>query len=369
MKRTIFGLVAVMLALGLVLAGCAVPFDSISKTGGARAAAATPTDISWVDGFGFHCNDCKGNGATSVIDLRDGKNIIVAKGNQKDVFGVPKTYPIPLKRVGNTTTWDLVTDNIECATCGRIDWVTFSNNNGVINGKNIQAQHSGTPRYKKFDFNITVYHRVAVTGDYLYFETGETFSSADEWIIEELNKVNGFTFLNLYLAALRSKDPADMALVKGYVCSGVTKTSDVDKFNLDIIGKDENTKAKISPLLKGNYAITFWYEPLTDYTFVPYLYYGTAVWPNPPNGIGVGVDIDQNSPLLEDLHARHALAIAEMGASVRVGEYLKGDVHQTGWLLTSVYNDQPDWVKEFWADWGAQYRAVYLALGGVSVDP
>jgi len=98
----------------------------------------------WQDGFGFHCNALKGNGATSVINLINDK--VVAKGSQKDVFGV-KSNPIGLARVANTITWDLLTNDIECATCGRIDWVTFSNNNGVINGKNIEVNHSSTPRY------------------------------------------------------------------------------------------------------------------------------------------------------------------------------------------------------------------------------
>lgn len=91
----------------------------------------------WQDGFGFHCNDPKGNGATSV--KFEGKTY--EKGVQKDVFGT-KSNPITLVRVGTTTTWDLVPRNdIVCATCGRTDWVTYSNNSGVINGKNIQANH------------------------------------------------------------------------------------------------------------------------------------------------------------------------------------------------------------------------------------
>ena len=107
-------------------------------------AGSPPEKLTWVDGFGFHCNAAKGNGATDVINLLNDR--VVAKGSQKDVFGV-KANPIGLERVGNTTTWNLLTNDIECATCGRIDWVTFSNNNGKISGKNIQANHSGTPRY------------------------------------------------------------------------------------------------------------------------------------------------------------------------------------------------------------------------------
>jgi len=100
--------------------------------------------LTWKDGFGFHCNAVKGNGATDVINLNNGA--VVAKGNQKNVFGT-NANPINLQRVESTTTWNLLTNDIECATCGRIDWITYSNNNGVINGKNIQANHSGSPRY------------------------------------------------------------------------------------------------------------------------------------------------------------------------------------------------------------------------------
>jgi len=107
-------------------------------------AKNAPVDkLTWTDGFGFHCNAAKGNGATDVINLINDK--VVAKGSQKDVFGV-KSNPIALKWDVETT-YDLLTNNIECATCGRIDWVTYSNNNGVINGKNIQVYHSGSPRY------------------------------------------------------------------------------------------------------------------------------------------------------------------------------------------------------------------------------
>jgi len=80
----------------------------------------------WKDGFGFHCNNAKGNG--------------------KVVTGFEKAT-VTLERVGNTTTWNLETDEIVCPVCDRIDWVTFSNKNGAINGKNIQVNHSAEARY------------------------------------------------------------------------------------------------------------------------------------------------------------------------------------------------------------------------------
>jgi len=113
----------------------------------------------WQDGFGFHCNALKGNGATAVeylgenaaiensiakIKKQPAGSLVVEKGDQKDIFGT-KTFPITLERVGATTTWTLKTDKIECKTCGSTEWVTYSNNNGVINGKNIQAHHPPAP--------------------------------------------------------------------------------------------------------------------------------------------------------------------------------------------------------------------------------
>ena len=113
-------------------------------------------NIIWQDGFGFHCNKAGGNGATAVeykgdvkaikdaiskIKKQPAGSMAVEKGDQKDIFGT-KTYQISLERVGATTTWNLKTGtDIVCMTCGRTDWVTYSNNSGVINGKNIQANH------------------------------------------------------------------------------------------------------------------------------------------------------------------------------------------------------------------------------------
>jgi len=90
-------------------------------------ALASSSYLSWKDGFGYHCNAAKGNGK-------------VVTGSEKATIG--------LTRVDGTTTWNLDTklDN-ECPSCKRIDWVTFSNNNGVINGKNIQVNHSANPVY------------------------------------------------------------------------------------------------------------------------------------------------------------------------------------------------------------------------------
>jgi len=147
--------VSIVLALVMVL-GLVVPAIAASNS----QVVTGPTTRIWQDGFGFHCNQCGGNGATAVIYNGDNAKVLAAiakinkknpnsltveKGDQKDIFGT-KDYPITLERVGDTTTWNLITGNeIECATCHRKDWVTYSNNSGVINGKNIQAHHGELP--------------------------------------------------------------------------------------------------------------------------------------------------------------------------------------------------------------------------------
>ena len=108
-------IVAIVLALTLLIAL------------GATAIASSST-LNWKDGFGFHCNAGKGNGK-------------VVTGFEKATIG--------LTRVAGTTTWNLdINVNNVCPSCQRIDWVTFSNNNGVINGKNIQVNHSANPVYR-----------------------------------------------------------------------------------------------------------------------------------------------------------------------------------------------------------------------------
>jgi len=90
-------------------------------------AMANTSKITWTDGFGFHCNN--GNGNPKVVT-----------GFEKAIIG--------LTRVGNSTVWDLdIILGNACPRCERIDWITYSNNNGKINGKNIQVNHSDNPVY------------------------------------------------------------------------------------------------------------------------------------------------------------------------------------------------------------------------------
>jgi len=119
------------------------------------------------------------------------------------------------------------------------------------------------PGYKLgYDFEVTVFHRDAETGDYLaYPGVGESFDSNQEGYIEWLNDVNGFRFLNLWLASERPNDPADAGLVDGYVCAFVSKNDISDgTFILNQEGEGKDIQAHIVPVENGHYVITFWYN-------------------------------------------------------------------------------------------------------------
>ena len=204
--------VVMVLALGLTAVAAS---NSQEVTG--------PTSRIWQDGFGFHCNQCGGNGATAVIYKGSNKAVIAAianlkkqpagsmlveKGEQKNIFGT-KIYPITIERVGDTTLWNLVTgDDIECATCHRTDWVTYSNKNGVVEGKNIQAHHPPLPD-------------VVVPYGGLSFEKKVEGVSIVEWLGDKGYKgieaiLNGLEF---YLVNSDGKEfgPADVDLLSGGV--------------------------------------------------------------------------------------------------------------------------------------------------------
>jgi hypothetical protein len=138
----------------------------------------------------------------------------------------------------------------------------------VFNGA-VSFVNKPQERFLPYEFDITVYHRAIEDGKYLvYPDVGETFNSHEEAYIEWLNNVEGFTFLNLYLAAIRTNDPADMASVEGYICSFVEKNDLSDNsFDLTQNGNGEDVTALIIPNGEGHYEITFWYtakdKPLT----------------------------------------------------------------------------------------------------------
>ena len=97
--------------------------------------------VTWVDGFGFHCNTFGGNGRTDII-----VNGITLGGQNVNHHGIGSAQnPVDIQNIIGTTLWNLLRDDIVCATCGSTAWITFSNNSGVPNGRNIQVHHPAKP--------------------------------------------------------------------------------------------------------------------------------------------------------------------------------------------------------------------------------
>ncbi|MCL1816266.1 MAG: hypothetical protein FWG43_01510 [Clostridiales bacterium] len=80
-----------------------------------------------VKGAGFHCNVGNGNGKENIAAYKDGW--------------------LEFEFISGTT-WKLLSDKYVCPKCGKNEWVSFSNNSGVPNGKNIQLQHPGAAELK-----------------------------------------------------------------------------------------------------------------------------------------------------------------------------------------------------------------------------
>jgi len=101
----------------------------------ALAVSAMAAD-TFIEEAGFHCNDGNGNGSVSPP-------IPVAYQTFDNNGKVVYVYPV--NRVNNTTSWELDDSDgknaIVCPACGRTDWVTYSNNSGVPDGKNAQFKH------------------------------------------------------------------------------------------------------------------------------------------------------------------------------------------------------------------------------------
>ena len=81
----------------------------------------------------FHCNDIEGGGNGRVWTGYEGQQTLTRSAD---------------KQPNGNAIWTL---SGPVCTCGRTDWVNFSNNSGVPNGNNIQLNHNGPSRR-----NITV---------------------------------------------------------------------------------------------------------------------------------------------------------------------------------------------------------------------
>jgi len=213
---------------------------------------------------------------------------------------------------------------------------------------------------KKVEFEVTVYHRVVETGAYLVYPgVGETFSSTDEEYIEWLNDVDGFTFLNLYLAATRNNDPASMASVEGYECAYVAKNNESDgSFTLTPSGTGKNIEALVTPVADGDYELTFWYAPEAVVSYDRYLAY-VEIWNDLWQPIGQYADRTSQTQkdLLHPSGLAHYNALLAYFGAASLPPYWHFDEE-----MKSVY--------DYWADQfeDALYEVTNDVLGEGSLD-
>ena len=118
----------------------AIPAAVVAPAPAAVAPAAAPVQAAApVAGqthrvnVGFHCNDIEGGGNGRVWTGYEGQQTLTRSDERQP---------------NGNAIWTL---NGPVCTCGRTDWVNFSNNSGVPNGNNIQLNHAGPSRR-----NITV---------------------------------------------------------------------------------------------------------------------------------------------------------------------------------------------------------------------
>jgi len=79
--------------------------------------------------LGFHCRAFGGNGKVDTIPA-------YVKGTEEQ-----------FQRLSGNI-WKLVSDQYVCAKCGRNEWVTYSNSNGVFDGGNIQVSHPSSGEWE-----------------------------------------------------------------------------------------------------------------------------------------------------------------------------------------------------------------------------
>ena len=131
---------SIVLAISMLLALAVPAFAANDK----KIVAMEYTAKSEFNNAQFHCNDIVGeNGRVWTLD----SNKLKPGGNNS----VKNTGELIFNRIGNTTTWELDVETTDgayiCEQCGRNDWITFSNNSGLPDGKNVQVQHNGPSKF------------------------------------------------------------------------------------------------------------------------------------------------------------------------------------------------------------------------------
>ena len=227
----------------------------------------------------FHCNANNGNGRVWPIEPTDMKK-----------FAGSLTFT-----KGEGTTWKLtgVADKngpctmVVCPECGSIEWVTFSNNSGVPDGKNVQMCHPAKVE-EPIEFSIKIYHKDA-DGNLIDFPAnfpdGELFDMDSILYLQRINAgeyvgvdEGAYIFVNLWKVAYERDGMLEIVpkeLADKYTCTRVEADGDIAAFNLVVNGTGNDTVALLTPKASGDYVITFWYDtPVEPTTLRQYLELG-----------------------------------------------------------------------------------------------
>jgi len=133
--RKVKRFLAVLMALAMILSMSVTAFAGNDKVENVYGVGdSVKQDFNNAQ---FHCNAISGNGRvwpSIPADMKkfDGQLVFIkSTGTKWDLSGVRD-------KAGK------ILDMVVCPNCGSTSWITFSNNSGVPDGKNVQMQHDGS---------------------------------------------------------------------------------------------------------------------------------------------------------------------------------------------------------------------------------
>jgi len=205
----------------------------------------------------FHCNAVGGNGRVWPIDPVDMKKFdgkltfTKADGTRWDLSKVEDKKGVELGMV-------------VCPECGSTMWITFSNNSGEPDGKNIQMQHPGEnitiiknwdknnapyPDGFKFSANFEI---TLSSGKTFKLGPGKYFLPEDlTATVEEISCSKGFELVKFELNNVEQ----ELGAIKGVKSGDVIKATNEDKKDPD--SEEEKGKIELEKLVNGD-NITLW---------------------------------------------------------------------------------------------------------------
>ncbi|MCL2706731.1 MAG: hypothetical protein FWE97_00995 [Dehalococcoidia bacterium] len=173
----------------------------------------------------FHCNAISGNGRVwpvIPVDMKkfDGKLLFAkADGTKWNLVGVEDKKGVQL-------------DMVVCPHCGSTEWITFSNNSGVPDGKNIQMQHPGAnftivkewaKNNAPYAIGVKFFANFKITlstGKTFVAGPGKYFLPSDlEAVVEEIACTNGFSLDKVLL----NGEEVTIGAIEGIVGGDVAK--------------------------------------------------------------------------------------------------------------------------------------------------